>query len=199
MSVIMNHDTINTAELDVRLSEASTIEQRLAVFGEILEVRGPVSKEVLFGALQDPTYARNLLVSRRSPGHLSYLLSHPPVVEIPEEDARMPSNGELMKNVASGLIKWARTGFSIVDETTLRKREDACLACPHLVVPTRLLQRLLPSHKETTKTGRRTGDKVCDLCGCSVSRKMRLTSEFCPSKDPNQPAVTRWGQPSAGR
>jgi hypothetical protein len=59
--------SLRFAEFDVRLSEASTIEQRLAVFGEILELGGPVSKQVLFGALEDPTYGRNLLVSRRSP------------------------------------------------------------------------------------------------------------------------------------
>ena len=51
----MSDTMINTADLEARLSEATTLEQRLAAFGEILEVARPVSKQVLFGALQDPT------------------------------------------------------------------------------------------------------------------------------------------------
>src|SRR4051812_35772936 len=161
-------------DLEARLSGATTLEQRLATFGEILEVGRPVSKQVLFGALQNPTYARNLLVSRRSPQHIEYLLSHPPAVDIQEEEAQMPSNGELMHRAASGLMKWARTGFSVVEETTLQKREDACLACPKLVTPTRFLQKMLPSRKEATQIGGRTGNKVCDLCGCTIGKKIRL-------------------------
>ena len=191
----MNNETINVAELGVQLSGATPLEQQLAALGEVLGVGAPVSRQVLFGALQDPTYARNLLVSRRSPRHLNYLLSHPPAVEIPEPDAQMPANRELMKNAASALVRWASTGFSIADEATLRRREDACLACPHLATPTRFLQKILPSRKETMEIGRRTGDKVCDLCGCSVGRKMRLTAESCPDKAPDQPAFTRWGEP----
>jgi hypothetical protein len=191
----MSDTMITSADLEARLSEATTLEQRLVAFGEILEVDRPVSKQVLFGALQDPTYARNLLVSRRSPQHIEYLLSHPPVVEMPEEDAQMPSNGELLQHAASGLMKWARTGFSVVEEATLQKREDACLACPKLVMPTRFLQKMLPARKESTEIGRRTGDRVCDICGCSISRKIRLTSEVCPGQDPDNPGVSRWGDP----
>jgi len=191
----MSDTMINTGDLEARLSGATTLEQRLAAFGEILEVDRPVSKQVLFGALQDATYARNLLVSRRSPRHMEYLLSHPPAVGMPEQDAPMPSDGALMRHAASGLMKWARTGFSIVEETTLQKREDACLACPHLATPTRFLQKMLPSRKETAEIGRRTGEKVCDLCGCSISRKIRLTSELCPGRDPANPGVSRWGDP----
>ena len=51
----MSDTMINTADLEARLSEATTLEQRLAAFGEILAVDRPVSKQVLFGALQDPT------------------------------------------------------------------------------------------------------------------------------------------------
>jgi hypothetical protein len=191
----MSDTMINTADLAGRLSEATTLEQRLAAFSEILEVDRPVSKQVLFGALQDQIYARNLLVSRRSPRHMEYLLSHPPAVEIPEQDARMPSDGELMKHAAAGLMKWARTGFSVVEKTTLQKREDACLACPHAATPTRLLQKMLPSRKESAEIGRRTGEKVCDFCGCTISRKIRLTSEVCPGRDPANPGASRWGDP----
>ena len=191
----MNNETIDVAQLGVQLDEVMTLEQRLAAFGEILEIGEPVSRQVLFGALQDANYARNLLVSRRSPPHLHYLLSNPPAVEIPDEHAQVPSNGKLLQKAGMAMINWAKTGFSIVDTATLERRETACLACPHLVAPTRLLQKILPSGKTSTQIGHRTGDKVCDLCGCSLKRKMRLTSESCPSKDPARPEVTRWGEP----
>jgi hypothetical protein len=195
MSAIMNNETIDVAQLGVQLDEVMTLEQRLAAFGEILEIGEPVSRQVLFGALQDANYARNLLVSRRSPPHLRYLLSNPPAVEIPEQHTQLPSNGRLLQKASVAMISWAKTGFSIVDQATLERRENACLECPHLAAPTRLLQKILPSGKTTAQIGHRTGDKVCDLCGCSLKRKMRLTSELCPSKDPARTAVTRWGEP----
>jgi hypothetical protein len=194
MSAIMHDKATDTATLEGQLGKASTLEQRLAAFGDILELGEPVSPQVLFAALQDSTYARNLLVSRRSPPHLHYLLSNPPAVDIPDQHMRMPSNGELVKSAATALFKWAKTGFSTVDEATLERRENACLNCPHLVAATRILQKIVPSGKTSTEIGRRTGDKVCDLCGCSLKRKMRLTSESCPGKDPDRPEFTRWGE-----
>jgi hypothetical protein len=181
MSATMNNETTNVGQLGVQLGEALTLEQRLAVFGDILEIGEPVSRQVLFGALHDATYARNLLVSRRSPPHLHYLLSNPPAVEIPEQHAQVPSNGKLLQ----------KAGMAAA---TLERRETACLECPHSVAPTRLLQKILPSGKTSTQIGHRTGDNVCDLCGCSLKRKMRLTSESCPSRDPARPEVTRWGE-----
>lgn len=191
----MNNETTNVAQLGMQLGEALTLEQRMAVFGDILEIGEPVSKQVLLGALQDANYARNLLISRRSSPHLHYLLSNPPVVALPDQEKQMPSNGKLLQKAATAMISWGKTGFSIVDEATLERRENACLECPHLVAPTRLLQKILPSGKTTAQIGHRTGDKVCDLCGCSLKRKIRLTSELCPSKDPARPEVTRWGEP----
>ena len=54
----MNNETIDVAQLGVQLDEVMTLEQRLAAFGEILEIGEPVSRQVLFGALQDANRAK---------------------------------------------------------------------------------------------------------------------------------------------
>jgi hypothetical protein len=104
--------SLRFAEFDVRLSEASTIEQRLAVFGEIPELGGPVPSRSCLAPWRIQPTVGTFLFPAVAP-HLSYLLSHRPAVEIPEQDTRMPSNGELVKIVAPSLIKWARTGFPL--------------------------------------------------------------------------------------
>ena len=93
-----------------------------------------------------------------------------------------------------GVAEMGQDRVSIVERPRC-KNGDACLACPHLATPTRILQKMLPSRKGAAEIGRRTGDKVCDLCGCSISRKIRLTSEVCPGQDPANPGVSRWGNP----
>jgi hypothetical protein len=195
MSAIMHNDTIDAVNFGSQLGEGATLEERLAAFGDILHIGEPVSMQVLFGALEDPDYARNLLLSRRSPSHLRYLLSHPPAVEISDQHRPMPSNGELVSRATTALFNWAKTGFSTVDTATLERRENACLACEHLSGATRILQKILPSGKTSGQIGQRIGDKVCDLCRCSLKRKMRLISEACPSRDPARQEFTRWGDP----
>ena len=184
-----------SAAIEDRAGSAATDAERRAVFGEILGLDGPVAQPVLLAALVDEAYARNLLVSRHDPALRDYLLEHPPKVAVRSS----PSNRALLEKAASSLVSWARTGFSTVDPDLLKRREDACLACPNLATPSRLLQKTMAQDGASGNVGKRTGDKVCDLCGCNVGRKIRLTSESCPGEDPGNPGQTRWGEPiSAG-
>lgn len=184
----------SSTNLEAELARATTLEDRLAAFGRLLEIDRPVTKEVLFGALQNAEYARNLLIARPSPRHLDYLLANPPAVD-QLEAAASPATAALAKSAAAAMVRWARTGFSVVDDVTLQRREDACLACPHLAAPERTAQRLVASKRSEGQVGRRAGGFVCDRCGCDVSRKIRLTSEACPDRDPDAPDRTRWGEP----
>jgi hypothetical protein len=83
-------------------------------------------------------------------------------------------SNKVFRFIQPALLKWAQTGFSVVDDETLERRENACLACPHLSEPQKLVQKIIPSKEINQKIGQRTGKKVCNLCGCNVSKKIRI-------------------------
>lgn len=171
------------------------LEDKCWEFAQILGLSETVSPEVLQAATEDETYAHNLLVCRTEPAFLNYLLANPPKPPTPNFVQKDKSNLELVGKASKALLKWARTGFSVVDDETLKRRENSCLACPNLSEPQKLVQKLIPSKEVTQKLGQRTGNKVCNLCGCNVSKKIRLPSESCPDKHPTAADMTRWEEP----
>lgn len=179
----------------------NTIEEGRKEFATILGLDEPVSAEVLLAALADETYAHNLLVSRKEPAFLKHLLAHPPgsPATTPATDSSAEvietSNLELIGRAGKALFNWGKVGFAVVDDETLKRREDACLSCPNLEEPQKLLQKLVGSAASPDKIGRRTGAKTCRLCGCNTSKKIRLPSERCPDKHPVSEGLTRWGEP----
>ena len=145
---------------------------------ELLGLNVPVSENVLFASLQDEIYSNKLLRSKDSPDVLQYLLENPPMHHI---DREAFSTTELIARAATALVRWSKAGFKFVDDVTLEKREDACLACPNLRGPETLLEIIIPSSSINEKPGNRTGNKICRLCGCNVHKKIRLVSELCPA------------------
>jgi hypothetical protein len=186
-------------------AEAS-IDDLRARLGVALELDGPAPTEVFRRAVDDPAFAEDLLTCRGAPGFLQALFEAPATrayacvaedagdggAEAPSSEA---GNRELVARAADAFVRWGRAGFSTVDDTVLARREAACLACPHLREPTAAVQRLAPG-RETDRLGARLGRRVCDLCGCTTSRKIRLPSESCPGRDPADASLTRWGEPA---
>jgi hypothetical protein len=182
--------------------------------GEFLGLGGPAPQEVVRRALADPGFEADLITSRGAPGFLRALFDHPrtrayalPAVEAPAPDppaGEAPAGdppatgGQLVAKAAGALLRWGRAGFATVDEATLARREDACLACPHLTDPQATVQRLGGRRTAGERVGTRTGGKVCGKCGCVVSRKIRMTTEACPDVHPALAGLTRWGEPVAG-
>lgn len=151
--------------------------------GEILGLGEPVAEEVFAAAMQDQTYARNLLATREEPELLSHLLANPPAVR--EE----PSALALTGRAAQALMRWARTGFTVLDEQSYQRRLAACAACPNQIEA-----RRHPKLYRWVTDGERP--KVCGLCGCAIAKKARMSSEQCPGEDPKRPGFNRWGQPT---
>lgn len=166
------------------------IEQR-SQFAEILGLGEPVSEEVLKAAVGNESYARNLLLSKENPEMLETLLNKPG-----RQGTQEFSHATLVRKAATALLRWGKTGFALVNATVLEQRENACLSCPHLRSPKGTLQQIMPSAQEKDKPGYRTGKKVCDLCGCNISNKIRLPSEACPDIHPEHYQLTRWGEPA---
>jgi hypothetical protein len=77
------------------------------------------------------------------------------------------SLGTLAARALRSLAVWAKAGFPVVEEATLRQRIAACEGCPLLVKnPDRAIYKVV-------------GEPVCGACGCLVTAKARLASERC--------------------
>ncbi|NEP52731.1 MAG: hypothetical protein F6K65_29580 [Moorea sp. SIO3C2] len=178
------------------VKENESLSEICVRLGTFLGLEEPVPMNVLLRAMEDPIYANDLIICRNAPGFLIPLLKDPrnKAYEIPQQ-IEPKTNLELAQKAVKTLIGWGKAGFSVVDDETLARRENACLACPNLSEPQKLVQKLIPSKDVTQKLGERTGNKVCQLCGCNVGKKIRIPSESCPEQHPTAAAMTRWGEP----
>lgn len=167
------------------MNDNDTLAGKCRQMGDLLGIAEPVAENVLLAALYDESYAHNLLVSRRDPEMLNLLLANPPTVSVPHPPSeKNKSSVELIGRMSEAVWKWAKTGFSTVDEQQMHKRLQACMACPNLSgKPDSLLYKALSGSQE---------DSVCRLCGCIISKKTRLTSENCPDPHPLLQGVSRW-------
>jgi hypothetical protein len=153
----------------------------------ILGLGEPVPGSALRAALTDRTYANNLLAARRDPAMLRLLLANPPH----RSGAEIPLR-QLVSGAAAAFTRWAKTGFTVVDEATRARRAQACGRCPELTGPgSGTARRLL----HTVSAAGLDDKTICGLCGCPIARKLRLASESCPAPHPDNPALTRWDHP----
>jgi len=151
----------------------------------VLGVEREVPEAALLAAVENPAYADNLLTCRRDPELLDYLLANPP----PRRGG--PSNVDLMARGARAIALWAKAGFTVVDDATLRRRLEACGICPDLCKPPRssLLYRAAGADLDAKS--------VCGRCGCVVNNKARLPTETCPAPHPEIAGRNRWDEPLA--
>lgn len=196
----MVHDVIGTNAADC------------AAFGAMLGLDAPVAPAVFARAVNDPEYARNLILCREMPAFRDFLLGQAaapasPVASIapvepaapletaaPVETAMVPDHGaiDLAAKAVSSFWSWTKSGFATLDVDAITARFDACLACPHLAAaPDRLVYRLAGASGDADR------HRVCGLCGCVAARKVRLPHERCPGADPDHAGLNRWGQPLA--
>jgi len=171
----------------------SDVQEACSKFGELLGLDAPVAPGILYAAIDDEDYARNLLLSRRNSEMLSFLLRQAPpapaIAPVAVEAAPVKhSNLELIGKATKALVNWGRSGFSTVEDTVYEKRLAACEACDQLNAPPDTLL-----YKISLKRGE--DKRTCKSCGCVVSRKARLTSDTCPLEDAANPALNRWGEP----
>jgi hypothetical protein len=165
-----------------------TFAEKCQTFAYVLGLENPVPEKVLIAALDDPNYASRLLI-HRGDAYMYELLNNPPqkLAEI--------STKSLISKAGKALLNWGLSGFPTVSKVTLKKREDACLACPNLVESSSALQKITASSKITNEIGHRTGNKSCALCGCVIRNKIRLETETCPEEVAETPGINRWDEP----
>jgi hypothetical protein len=163
--------------------------------------------------INDDAFAHLVLSSRSSPAFLRVLLNHateqfeekspPRVAEAlfsgASEETAPPisqaviaaskhSDRHLVAKAARSFARWAKNGFTRADEVAFQRRMAACLACDQLAAPPdQLLYKIA-----TTGSSERS---VCKACGCVANRKARLSTENCPLAHPDNPLLSRWGEP----
>jgi hypothetical protein len=170
--------------------EYASLAEGCTEFGTFLGLDGPVSEDVFVGAMQDPVYARNLIISRSAPAFLKVLLDKPPQQK-PAAGQAEKTNVELLAKAARSLWNWTRSGMETVSDETYRRRLDRCAVCPHhTTAPNRAIYNLGAAFMDDTQERR-----ICTLCGCVTANKARMATENCPSEDPHRPDFTRWGEP----
>ncbi|MBB6503013.1 hypothetical protein [Pedobacter cryoconitis] len=165
--------------------------------GAFLGMNTPIPENAMRRAVQDQDYANNLITCRNAPGFLEVLLTDPENEQYAlntVQDNEI-SNVELIQKAAGAFMRWGKAGFSVVDDTTLEIRENACMGCENLSKPEKKLQKLVTS-KPSEQIGKRISDCVCKLCGCSLSKKIRIPTESCPARHPENSNLNRWGEPA---
>jgi hypothetical protein len=181
--------------LDV--SKSTPLPEMRERLGEVLGLDRPVPLPVLLRAIDDPGFAGDLITCRGSPAFLTALFddrrtrAYAPAAEVADA-----SPAKLAGKAALAFARWGKAGFSTVDPETLDRREQACLACPHLGDPQSLLQKLVPTGAVADRVGSRLGRKICTLCGCVATKKIRLPTEACPGEHPVRAGLTRWEEPA---
>jgi len=164
------------------------MEEQRAAFSKLLGLDYLVPQEIFELALNDEAYARNLILASEETDkkYLVFWLQNPPKIT-----PSTINSLDLMSQASKALIKWAQTGFTRVDKGTLEKRENACLACPHLTEPQHILQKWNTSQAQG-QIGKRVSDKVCGLCNCNLDKKLPIITSFCPSPHPENQQMSRW-------
>lgn len=157
-------------------------ERLSALLKSALEWRGELPDPVVHKAASDSMFLHRLVGSRQSPAVVATLVN-----ESQAEARPRPASPELIRRAVAALVKWSRAGFGMADKKTVARRRAACRACPELTgAGDQIVYKLLDDSDEPI---------VCRLCGCSVDHKARLPTEACPAPAPDDPTLTRWGEP----
>ncbi len=104
------------------------------------------------------------------------------------------TNFQLVKKAGKAIIDWSGSGFASVSDEQLEKREAICLQCQYLREPKIMLQQIVTSNDMSDKPGNRLGNKVCGVCGCSVKKKIKMSTEICPISSTDNPGINLWGE-----
>jgi hypothetical protein len=87
---------------------------------------------------------------------------HPEICgEAKVADESLPTVPQMMTNFAKAMVKWARSGFKTVDDSTAALRAETCSQC------------------EYWGRFKANGTLRCKKCGCS-GKKFLLATESCP-------------------
>lgn len=140
----------------------------------------PVTASLFLRAANDPEFLDRLLANAHDLPALEPLLA--------TADAEQRSTPRLVGAALQAFWSWAGTGFGIVPGDVYQRRISACHVCPFYGARPNSAAYAIASVWADDP-------RVCSRCGCVMSAKARLPKQNCPSRDPENPAMSRWGEP----
>lgn len=179
------------------ISEAPTLEEAAARLGAALGLAAPAPEIATRRTLADPHFAKALLALRHMPRERDRALAAPDTIRVraapsPGEKAAVPpppSTAKLVKQSAGAVLKWGMAGLQHAQPWDIERRLAACSACPNQApAPDTLVYR-------GAKVVAGKDAKICNLCHCLTNTKAALSTEHCPDRDPENPALSRWSEP----
>jgi hypothetical protein len=165
--------------------QAQTWTERCLLLGAYLNLGAPAPLAVVRRAMQDETFYQALLAARESPAAVQRLLADPENQAYAPPPPAVASQSALMARAAKAMLTWGKAGFPRVEAARFERRWSACQRCPNLIDPPDL-----PVYQAFAQGDRR----ICARCGCVAVRKAQVPTERCPEADPQNPAVSRWGE-----
>jgi hypothetical protein len=174
------------------LQTASSLEEACELLGEFLHLDSAADVAVTQRAIADQKYALYLSYTRTIPSMQDKVLAIEDCHRFnnkPEEEYSPRPAISLVRHLTGSVASWAGSGFPVAKESALMRRRLGCQTCEFSsAAPT-----TMPYRGMAFLTGE--SDRVCTKCGCLIKRKTLLATERCPVQDPNNPELSRWGEP----
>lgn len=154
--------------------------------GAHLGLDGPAPQDATRRALDDPGYAKALLGLRKLPDLRDRLLAQPAAHRLADD---APSSLGLAAKAAGSVLKWGMEGLRPAEPWVIERRLAACNSCEFQApAPDRLVYRGVE-----VATGKDA--RICTACHCLTNTKAAISTELCPEMDPDNPGLSRWGEP----
>ena len=169
--------------------DLTSIEDARRHLGEMLGLGISIPENVLRAAIEDANYAHNLMVRKNSRKSLRAFIKAPLSPNAPSVVIR--DERETLRRFREAMVRWAKVYFTVVDAETKMRRTTACAKCEHISdAPATLLYRIAGLFRPNQ-------EKICNLCGCLLSKKIMMPTESCPAPHLTERGLSRWGEPVA--
>lgn len=178
--------------LPASVTDAESIEAAARALGAALELEGSAPFPATQRALADPKFAQALWAVRKMPSVLRQLLLAPHTARLRSiEDTSVPGpeSREVLTKGAGSVLKWGMKGLKHARPWQIKDRLAACNACEFQIpAPDTLIYR-------GAKVVAGKDAKICEKCSCLTNTKAAMATEHCPERDPQNPDLSRWGEP----
>jgi hypothetical protein len=155
---------------DQPFDEQEAFRQQIA---EQLSISPSRLSNALLGRIaRDPLFLHHLIICKNNPELVELLFHEAETFQSPSRSKL--TNRQLLKRASVAVSHWAATGFRRVSEEEYQRRLSVCASCDHQInaPKDKFLYKLLSTASEHPK--------ICNLCGCMLTKKARLVSEKCP-------------------
>jgi len=182
----MTRSDIEPSTLPADFHASASVEEAAETLGKLLGLAGTAPVSAARKALDDPLFARALWAARKFPDLRDRLLHQPAEMRV---TAPAPSNAAIVTKAVGSLLKWGMEGMKPASPWIIERRLAACNGCVFQApAPETLIYR-------GARVAVREDARICTSCNCLTNTKAVISTEHCPERDPENPELSRWGEP----